>query len=244
MELALVVDISCKNALAQAIDIAKETDACIKLKVNSITEFKRNIDGIAGLLSEHYPLIKGLQGPRQVTSNSTLFEDTVFIASDLEDYFDIELSLITTYDGKHIQELADFYSTICNVNTIKEFDALKDIYNPIIEALNLERMRQVQSSPNFGLCYLANLTPSGLFTRHVSYAIAEYVNEVYFQSSIDFSQYAGIPYQWLIDLTNKNPNFFLSLEFPSIDIETRPDLIKNATKNIYVVSTIKHHLSE
>lgn len=225
MELALIINHEDDiNILTNAFDLADELNASIKLKVQDLESFTEHLEKNAELFSRRNYLINSLYVFDEETEANS-FEDIVMISSQLEDLFDIELSIITTHDEKFLLELSDFYSTLCEVNSYYGDFQL----NPIEKALNLERNNLVQQATNLGLCYQVNLVPESLFDIYVNTAIAEYVNEIYFEFCTNFDIFNFV---YILDLISREPDIVLTLKFPSYYYVDKVDLVKSSINDI------------
>lgn len=115
MELIISFKVIKSHDIVTQLENAFSLGYPIQLSFNSLSDYEECIETIAGVLSENNRQIVSIKGPFVPSKSNTLFEDTVFIATQLEDFFDINLKFISTFYSnsyKHIEELIDFYGDL------------------------------------------------------------------------------------------------------------------------------------
>jgi hypothetical protein len=103
------------------------------------------------------------------------FEDTVFIASKLEDYFDILLEdiVVEPYGNcRHVVELSEFYEYAKNITIRCNRDKMPNMNNPFAVAL-LSKVSNTKIS--FDTTVLSN----AWFDRCILDALSDYIGEIY-----------------------------------------------------------------
>jgi len=120
----------------------------IQLEVSDLKSFNQNFSEVKHILRDSWINVKSMRGPETCSYYKTLFEDTVLIASKIEDAFSIELTSITTINGVHISELCDFYQIGTDINIIESRD-------PFNLALSISRLQITEghSNLNMSLCW-------------------------------------------------------------------------------------------
>lgn len=109
----------CEDNFVIALKNACSLDLPIQLFVDSKEAWLKRIDEIADILSQHNRNIVSLRGPFVASDGNTLFEDTTFVATQLEDLFNVELKSITAFINngwKPIVELVEFYRETIKIN--------------------------------------------------------------------------------------------------------------------------------
>ena len=114
---------------------ALKSDSKVQLWVDSKQLFLEKLESIAEVLSSNSHKIISLRGPTLPTKGVTIFEDTVQVATQLEDYFDVELKYLTTsarYGWRSVAELYEFYERGLNI-------FVEDFGNPIDTVIQIAK---------------------------------------------------------------------------------------------------------
>lgn len=171
--------------------------AHVQLLVDDKQTFFNRLDEISEILSFNNNRIQSLRGPLKPTDGSTLFEDTVQIATKLEDYFDIDLKYITTsarYGWRSVAELHYFYEEGTNIY-------VQDFGSPIDAAIQIRTAEWT----NLKMSYDGRMLPAGWFDQDVLSAFAPLVGE------IDMTHCGYYPGNLLTFLEEHSESFYVML---------------------------------
>jgi hypothetical protein len=218
MELVLVVDIHNPLAVLNACTLAGKHDAAIYLKVNSRDEFNEFLDLSFEPLLEYAEYVIGLIGPRQ----GRLFEDTVYIATQLEDLCNIELESITTpwiNGSSHVEELVDLFNSQVNITVSSWHDvtSLDGLCCPITMALNIERMNIINGFTNVGMEFDATFLPAVYTSREVFVPIQRYVYNISYFLSVGYKNNLNYSFELIGKLTKYGINKNVCITFDPED---------------------------
>lgn len=233
MEIVLVYTIenrSVPSTLETILKLGYKIELEFKNKFDFITNYKR----FGSILSLNESKIIGLKGPSSNTNDSTLFEDTVFIASNLEDLFNIELQYITTYskkDSSHIEELADFYNNIKTINVIPDHDFFTRSETPIDMAFRIRAWNKTGLC-NIGMVYSDKDLMPPWKDRVILAPLYDNINQVFLEVPIVFNSKENYNFKWIRNLLMFKKDFIVSLKFSELDYVSHIELVTNMGKNL------------
>lgn len=234
MELVTVVDIDESSSVANACKLANELDISIYLKVNSREDFNSTIDLSYDCLLEYSEYIIGLVGP----THGRLFEDTAYIATQLEDMFDIELESITTPEtknAKHIEELIDFFDDQMNIviSPVHDVTSPRGASDPISLAMNIERLNILYGYTNVTMQFDASLLPVAFMEKEVFLPLERFVSDIYYHISLHYMSNLNYDFSWLKYLKQYNAdNKSVCLYLRPIDYVQNYDLLKSTISGL------------
>lgn len=138
-------------------------------------------DSIAETISLNAEFIKSLRGPFRLSSGSeSLFEDTVHVATSLEDLFNVQLDSITCFAGygwKSISDLVDFYNGSVTIKVCND-PTKPNEYSPFDMALQIETQYDLRIS-DMDICFDTHTLPSAWLQRQIVDALSGHIGEVY-----------------------------------------------------------------
>jgi hypothetical protein len=146
----------------------------LELQLNfELNKFIELESKLAPFLSTYNSRVKSLKG-------STSFEDTVNIASRIEDYFDIILNdiVVEPYDSsKHIVELSEFYEYGKSITVRCNRDKTPNMNNPFAVAL-------LSKASNTKISFDTTVLSNAWFDRCILDALSDYIGEIYMPVNI------------------------------------------------------------
>jgi len=232
MKTVLVYSITSGSNLKTLEEIFK-LDADIELEFKSKVDFQENYIRFGDLLSLYPQKIIGLKGPSIAIYGSTLFEDTVFIASALEDIFNIDLSYITTMSvtgSAHIEELADFYNNIKTINVIPAYRALDKEEDPIDMAFRIRKWNETGLT-NIGMIFHNTFLDKGWKDKDILYSLSSYINQIALKIPVHFDH--GECYDLILvkNLYCINKDTIITLDFDEHSYSSHFGLIAKILKH-------------
>lgn len=225
MELVLSFKIIESNELAQQLENAFSLGYPLQLKFDSLIDYEKCIETIAESLSKNSSKVVSLKGPLVPSKSNTLFEDTVLIASRLEDFFDVNLKFISTFYSnsyKHIEELIDFYGdTRIHVEGLK-CDPISTM-TLIAESNIINKFKRVT-----GLTYNVNSLAGAWLTPEIILALSDCIFEFnykpYLRTSM-ISKFRLLDSTLIYLLRNQCPNAVFTVEFVPVNyIDNLPEV--------------------
>lgn len=215
MQLVLSFKVIKSDELDVQLDKAFSLGYPLQLQFGCLADYEDNIDKIADVLSENSQRVISIKGPLVPSKRNTLFEDTVLIATQLEDFFDINLKFISTFYSnsyKHIEELIDFYGDLkIHVEGIVS-DPISTM-SLIAESNTLNKFERVT-----GLVYNINSLSGVWLTEEIILALKECIFEFNYRA---YHRQPGIPQYRLLDSSllqlfkQHCPNTVFTVEFVS-----------------------------
>jgi hypothetical protein len=173
-------DINVTEKLTEALKTGRD----IQLDVQSLSVLQEKLSDMLAVTGDLGYKICYLRGPLQYKINSSLFEETVSVASLIEDAFESEIKSITTFKNKkstHIEELCDFYQFDKRINVEIEPCNCGKIHldeDPISMTLWIEHMRKVNNCPELYFVYNINKLNQIWFDERILVPLLDYIGEV------------------------------------------------------------------